>query len=586
MATAAAFFSHLRRSRQSSSLFLHSIPRIPTHNRPPLPPLPPLLPSPTTPFSPTSATSFPFLGSFHSRLFSSHSSGDPEPEVDSFRVDLSGDSTVPSEILNIFSENSDGVVEDIPILPIRTVISMLDVFHEFSGFPWWITIVSSTLALRIVLLFPLVFTLHKVKRIGQFVSKLPPPFPPPFSGKSYIRQFLFFEKKRKAIGCPSYAWPLVPFVVQVPCFFLWMFSIRKMSLNGHTGFDSGGALWFQNLTELSHGYSGFIFPFTIATLHYIIVQVSFRKPLVAETRDIFDLLAKYYKRYLDFLTIPIFFIGLGIPQGSLVYWITNSSLTLTQHFALRHPAVLAKLGLLDKNSQKAASEEIGASKTNPLDTLALQDNSLTEATKQTVSLEKSTPDSPERWHKLPIEDMSPDKLTALAIPFLNSDDKDSAIPLLKLALDKDPEYVRALVLLGRVLLLKNINAEANEYFERAISKLSLAGYPTDAEDIDLLILSSQWAGAACERQGKRAEGLVHFERVANMEEPEDPTSKRYYFDGLLLLASTLFDAGQKNEAAKYLRLIVAYNPAYQKFLDQCEQDDDITSDLTNNAEVG
>ncbi|KAK7243288.1 hypothetical protein RIF29_38081 [Crotalaria pallida] len=584
MATAAARFSHLRRARQSSSLSLLFLPRVLTPHRPPLSPLPPPPPSPTTSFSPTTAaTSLAYLGSFNLRLFSTRSSDDREPETESFGVDLSGDSTNSSELLKVISEISDGCGEESPILPIRAVISILDAFHEFSAFPWWMTIASSTLVLRIILLFPLVFTLHKVKRIGEFAPKLPPPFPPPFSGKSYIRQFLFFQKKRKAVGCPSYVWPLVPFIVQVPCFFLWMFSIRKMSLNGHPGFNSGGALWFQNLTELSHGYSGFIFPVMIASLHYIIVQRSFRNPLVEETRDIFDLLAKYYKRYLDFLTIPIFFIGLGIPQGSQLYWITNSSLTLFQHFALRHPAVLAKLGLLDKNSQKAASEAIRASRTNPLDTLALQDNSPTAATSQTVSPDKSKMDSPEKWHKLPVEDMSPEQLTALAIPFLNSNDKESAIPLLKLVLDKDPEHTRALVLMGRLLLLKNIDAEANEYLERAISKLSLDGHPTDAEDIDLLILSSQWAGVACERQGKRAESLVHFERVANMEEPEDPASKRYYFEGLLLLASTLFDAGQKDEAAKYLRLIVAYNPAYRKFLDQCEQEDDadITSDLTN-----
>ncbi|KAG4388841.1 hypothetical protein GLYMA_09G252466v4 [Glycine max] len=75
--------------------------------------------------------------------------------------------------------------------------------------------------------------------------------------------------------------------------------------------------------------------------------------------------------------------------------------------------------------------------------------------------------------------MSPKELITLAVLFLNSDDKESAIPLLKLALDKDPEYVRALVLMGRVLLLKHVNDEAHEYFERAISKLSLA------EEVDL-----------------------------------------------------------------------------------------------------
>lgn len=85
-----------------------------------------------------------------------------------------------------------------------------------------------------------------------------------------------------------------------------------------------------------------------------------------------------------------------------------------QHFALRHPAVLAKLGLLDQNSQKASSEEIGASRTTPLDTQGLQGNSLTAATKQTDSPEKSPLDSPEKWHKLPIEDMSPEQLTAVS----------------------------------------------------------------------------------------------------------------------------------------------------------------------------
>ncbi|RZB53362.1 ALBINO3-like protein 2, chloroplastic isoform C [Glycine soja] len=484
MATAAALFSRLCRARPSSSLSLLSPPRVLSS------PLPPPLPAPASPHSPTLA----FLDAFRSRAFSSHISDNREPELNSFGVD----SPLNSELLKVIADTSGGG-EDDAVFPVRAAISMLESFHDLSGFPWWLTIISSTLALRIVVLCPLILSLHKLKTIGEFFPKLPPPFPPPFSGKSYIRQFLFFQKKRKAIGCPSYVWPLVPFIVQVPCFFLWMISIRKMSLDGHPGFDCGGALWFQNLTELSHGYSGFIFPFLIAGLHYVTVQISFRKPLVAETRDIFDLLAKFYKQYLDFLTIPIAITGFCIPQGSQLYWVTNSSLTLIQQITLRHPAVLAKLGLLD-NSQKGASEQIAASKTAP--SPGLQDNIPTAATKETVSPEKNPLDSPEKWHRIPIEEMSPKELVTLAVPFLNSDDKESAIPLLKLALDKDPDYVRALVLMGRVLLLKHVNDEANEYFERAISKLSLAGHSADAEEVDLLILSSQWAGIACERQVK------------------------------------------------------------------------------------
>ncbi|XP_012569178.1 ALBINO3-like protein 2, chloroplastic [Cicer arietinum] len=561
MASAAVLLSRLRRSRPSSLLYLSRV--LTSH-------LPPPLPSPTTPHSPPTPS---FLDAFRTRAFSTRSFHDHELETDSFGLET----PVHSEILKAVVDSAGAGGEDNPAFPVRAVISMLDSFHDLTGFPWWITIVASTLAFRTVMLFPLILTLHKVKKIAEFVPKLPPPFPPPFSGKSYIRQFLFFEEKRKAVGCPSYVWPLVPYIVQVPCFFLWMISIRRMSVDGHPGFNCGGTLWFQNLTEHSHGYSGFIFPFLAAGLHYIIVQVSFKKPLVAETQDIFDLLSTYYKRYLDSLTLPIAVINFCIPQGSQLYWITNSSLTLTQHFALRNPTILAKLGLLDKNHQKAASDEIGASKTSSL--LGVQGNSTTAAIKETVSPEKNPLDSPEKWHKIPVENMSSVELTTLAVPFLSSNDKESAIPLLKLALDKDPEYLRALVLMGRVLLLKQINDEAIKYFERAITKLLLTGHPTDPEEVDFLILSSQWAGIACERQGKRDEGRAHFERIANMEEPEDPTSKGYYFDGLLLLASTLYDAGQKAEAAKYLRPVVAFNPAYKKFLEQCEQDEDFASDL-------
>lgn len=40
--------------------------------------------------------------------------------------------------------------------------------------------------------------------------------------------------------------------------------------------------------------------------------------------------------------------------------------------------------------------------------------------------------------------------------------------------------------------------------------------------------------------------------------------------------------GRKAEAAKYLRLAAAYNPAYNRLLEQCEKDEgDFASDLVN-----
>lgn len=41
----------------------------------------------------------------------------------------------------------------------------------------------------------------------------------------------------------------------------------------------------------------------------------------------------------------------------------------------------------------------------------------------------------------------------------------------RLALDKDPEYVRAMVVLGQTLLQTEEPEEAAEYLERAVSKV-------------------------------------------------------------------------------------------------------------------
>lgn len=90
--------------------------------------------------------------------------------------------------------------------------------------------------------------------------------------------------------------------------------------------------------------------------------------------------------------------------------------------------------------------------------------------------------------------------------------------------------------MGQTQLQKGLLEEAVEYLECAISKLFLAGHPTEPEAIDLLIVASQWSGVACIRQEKWEEGIAHLERIGNLKEPEEPKSKAHYYDGLVVLA--------------------------------------------------
>ncbi|XP_057515424.1 ALBINO3-like protein 2, chloroplastic isoform X1 [Amaranthus tricolor] len=441
-------------------------------------------------------------------------------------------------------------------LPIRCVVSLLDGYHDLTGLPWWIVIASSTVAMRITLSPWILLQLHKLRQIGEVFPKLPPPFPPPFSGRSFVNQFSLFWRKRRELGCPSFLWFVASITVQLPCFLLWMTSIRKMSLDQHPGFDTGGILWFQNLTEVSNGPFGLILPVLIAGLHFCNIQVSFRSVSAVQGEETFHLLAKLYKKYLELLTLPILIVGFYIPQGSLVYWVTNSSLSLVQQLCLQHPVISQKLGLVQKSVNVSVNSE--------------------------GNVNGSTlPDAPRKRGPVSAFDLSPLQLVDQSVAHLSAGRVDRALPLLRVALSKDPEYYIALTVLGQAMLQLKDYDEAVEYLECALSKISLRD-PTDAEALDYFIQASMSAGAAYYHQGKLAESFAHFERIRDIEVPEEPTAKARYYEGLMVFSSFLINEGRKDEATHYLRMAAAYDPQYAVYLEHLDKvRDNFVSDLAS-----
>ncbi|XP_010312846.2 ALBINO3-like protein 2, chloroplastic isoform X1 [Solanum lycopersicum] len=474
----------------------------------------------------------------------------------------------------LISKNITESVEE-SILPVRALISLLDGYHDLTGFPWWIIIASSTVALRLTL-FPLVILqIHKLTRIAELLPKLPLPLPPPMSERSVRDQLKIFFKEKQAAGCPSFFWYFASLTVQVPCFFLWFTATRRMSLDHHEGFDCGGILWFQNLTEFPNGVLGPVFPLLIAGLHYINVQASFQKSSFEKMSGPVGSIAKYYQKYLEVLTLPMLYFAFNMPQGNLVYWLTNSSMTYIQQLYLKHPDVRKKLGLPQKEQLSLkhpdAHKKLGLPQKDPQ----------LEAThpKELVNPGEIKIDPSKNRSKISVQDLSPHELVNLSIKLLSGGRKDEAMSILRLAIAKDPENVRALLIIGQTLLQDGSLPEATEYLERSIAKLLLKENQMEIEDVDLLILSSQWAGVACIRQGKMGEGLAHLERIATLKEPDDPKSKAHYYDGLVLLSSALINVGRKKDAINYLQMATAYDESYRVYLQQCENEED---DMTNN----
>lgn len=410
--------------------------------------------------------------------------------------------------------------------PVDGVIAFIDGFHNFTGLPWWLTIVASTLSIRLAILPLIILQLKKMDRINELSPKLPPPVPMPGSGRSLREQYTLFTKQRQAIGCPTLMWTFASLAVQAPCFILWMMAIRRMCLEHHPGFDCGGALWFSDITGCAHGPMGALFPISVAGLHFLNVQISFGRSTDANVSGLVPLIMKYYKIWLEILTVPILFVGFYIPQGSLIYWLTNSFLSAVQQLSFRHPSVHQKLGL---RVRPKVPQQVG---------------SLSEIN-----------------NGMSIDGLSPDELLVLASQHVAKGHQDIALQILRAAVTKDPGKPEVYIALGKIQLSKKLWIEASEHFELAIAK---------GRNADVLIAAYLGAGVALFSQGRKLEAISYLRKLAAFEEPKEQWSKARYYQGLVTLASVLFQEGEKVEAVHYLGLAANYDPSVKSYLQEWE----------------
>lgn len=184
--------------------------------------------------------------------------------------------------------------------------------------------------------------------------------------------------------------------------------------------------------------------------------------------------------------------------------------------------------------------------------------------REQVSSEKVLPENNIHLTEISVDTLSPQKLLDIALEDLAAGRRNEAIPLLEMAIEKDPELVRALIAKGQILCSQGSLVEAAKYFENAISKIQ------DEED-PFLLIATFGAGVSHLWQGNKLEGIKHLKRIAELKEPESPANKSCYHQGLVILGSTLFEEGKKSEAAKYLRIAATYDPGVTVYLKECEE---------------
>ena len=223
--------------------------------------------------------------------------------------------------------------------------------HEASGLPWWATISGVTVGLRLALL---PFTLKQRQALSalQIVTKevrgRRDAGGEAAEGEGSLQVWseaarLWTRRARTEAGFVGPVWLFTPIFAHLPCFVAMMLTVRHMASTPTYGFDSGGALWFRDLTlpafELASytapmGPAGAILPGTLVLLYHYSIQQTFSHPRdkPASESTATDLVLR---TFLEWLTIPLLLVGLQVPHGIFCYWLTSSLFNIAQVPILR-----------------------------------------------------------------------------------------------------------------------------------------------------------------------------------------------------------------------------------------------------------
>lgn len=193
----------------------------------------------------------------------------------------------------------------------------LEEFHAL-GAPWWLSIALLTLAVR-GFLFPL--TVKQVKN-ARAMQELKPEIDEIRRKHKDDRQkqqeaIMELYKERRMNPLAGF----LPLLVQMPVF-ITMYRVIRHFEETLQGFDSGGLLWFTNLTTAD---PYFVLPVLSASIMVLAGEISSKNVNPAQ------------KRMMRFMPVMFTAFIARFPAGLFVYWITSNTFTLVQNLLIYRP---------------------------------------------------------------------------------------------------------------------------------------------------------------------------------------------------------------------------------------------------------
>lgn len=288
--------------------------------------------------------------------------GDAVADSGDAAVSISAESA--STLSSAVSEPAVPLFASVMSYPADSVLYLLQMIHTSLGVPWWVSIVGLTACMRLCL-FPLNL---EAMRVSAALAKAAPELAAMQgrlqaavgAGRSEAElralqaEMLSIYRRHNVSPLSAFKLPLV----QLPLFLSAIAGLQKAGAV-FPSMATGGPAGFANLAAADPSY---VLPVLTSATMLVAIEAAMvtMPPAADETAARTQRLMKTVLRCVSVASFPVM---ANLPQGLLLYWVANNSLTLLQTGLLRIPAVRHALALPeppDPAALRAAAARLAA----------------------------------------------------------------------------------------------------------------------------------------------------------------------------------------------------------------------------------
>ncbi|XP_022619847.1 mitochondrial inner membrane protein OXA1L [Seriola dumerili] len=227
--------------------------------------------------------------------------------------------------------------------PVGLIQNFLEFMHLDLGMPWWGAIVVGTVLARMAVFPVIVKGQREAAKLNNVLPEMTKLTNRMTEAKQSGNKFEFakaysdlnlFQKKHDVNPLRGFLVPLV----QAPVFVSFFIALRKMAYLPVPSMQTGGLLWFPDLTAADPFY---ILPIAVTGTMFFILELGAESgidnPNLRAMKTVF--------RIMPLVILPL---TINFPTAVFTYWLTSNCFSLGQVALLRHPWVRDRLRIPER----------------------------------------------------------------------------------------------------------------------------------------------------------------------------------------------------------------------------------------------